>query len=62
MLMTVVTAFGWALGAAIRGALPLGGLAGFVAECALWLIVVGVVSSPLLIGRLRTRLSEMIPG
>jgi hypothetical protein len=62
VLMAVVTAFGWGLGVAIRFVLPLSGLVRFVAECALWLAVMALVGSPLLIARLRTRLSEVIPG
>jgi O-antigen/teichoic acid export membrane protein len=62
VLMVVVTAAGWALGAAIRLALPLDGLARFIAECALWLFVVGLAASPLASTGLRTRLAGLIPG
>jgi O-antigen/teichoic acid export membrane protein len=61
-LMVVVTAGGWALGAAIRFALPLDGFVRFIAECTLWLIIVGLAASPLASARLRGRLSDLIPG
>jgi hypothetical protein len=60
--MVIVTAGGWALGVAIRHSLPLDGFARFIAECTLWLIVVGLAASPLASARLRGRLSDMIPG
>jgi len=60
-MMATVTGFGWALGAAIRSVLPLSGFAGFVTECALWLVVMGLVASPLVNGRLRMRLAGLIP-
>jgi hypothetical protein len=62
LLIAVVTAFGWGLGVAIRSALPMSGLVRLAAECALWLVVVAVVASPLANARWRTKLSEMIPG
>jgi hypothetical protein len=61
-LMVVVTAGGWALGALIRSALPLAGLARFITECALWLMVTGLAASPLASGRLRARLTDFMPG
>jgi O-antigen/teichoic acid export membrane protein len=60
-MMATVTGFGWALGAAIRSVSPLSGFAGFVTECALWLVVMGLVASPLVNGRLRMRLAGLIP-
>jgi hypothetical protein len=62
VLMIVVTAGGWALGVAIRLALPLDGFARFIAECALWLFIVGLAASPLASERLRARLAGLIPG
>lgn len=62
LLMIVVTAGGWALGAAIRHTLPLDGFVRFIAECALWLVIVGLAASPLASARLRGRLSDLIPG
>jgi hypothetical protein len=61
-LMVVVTAGGLALGALIRSALPLAGLARFITECALWLMVAGLAASPLANRRLRARLTDFIPG
>jgi hypothetical protein len=61
MLMVVVTACGWSLGGAIQLALPLEGLARFVAECTLWLLIVAILASPILIGSLRSRLIAAIP-
>jgi hypothetical protein len=60
-LMVTVTLCGWGLGAAIRSLLPWAGLTRFVAECALWLCVVGVIASPLLSARLRDELVAKIP-
>jgi O-antigen/teichoic acid export membrane protein len=62
LLMVVVTACGWWLGVSIRLALSLDGFARFVAECALWLFVVGLAASPLASGRLRAWLSDLVPG
>ncbi len=61
-LMVVVTAGGWALGAAIRSALPFDGFARFIAECAIWLVIAGLAASPLASARLRARLTDFIPG
>jgi hypothetical protein len=61
-LMIVVTAGGWALGVAIRFALPGSGTVRFLAECALWLLVVAVVASPLAIARVRNGLASLIPN
>ena len=60
-LMVAVTLCGWGLGAAIRSLLPWTGLTRFVAECALWLCVVGVIASPLVSARLRDELVAKIP-
>jgi len=62
LLIVAVTACGWALGLVIRSLLPMSGLARLVAECALWLIVVAIVASPLASARLRTRVAETIPS
>jgi O-antigen/teichoic acid export membrane protein len=62
LLIALVTTCGWGLGVVIRSALPLDGLARLIAECALWLVVVAVVASPLASGRFRMKLAEMIPG
>ncbi len=60
-LMVTLTLCGWGLGAAIRSLLPWAGVTRFVAECALWLCVVGVIASPLLSARLRDELVAKIP-
>jgi O-antigen/teichoic acid export membrane protein len=60
-LMVTVTLGGWGLGTAIRSLMPWTGLTRFVAECALWLCVVGLVASPLLNARLRRELVAKIP-
>ena len=59
--MILVTSGGWALGAVIREWVPGTGLLRFVAECALWLIVVALLGSPLANKSLRDRLLEAIP-
>jgi hypothetical protein len=61
-LMVIVTAGGWVLGVAIRSALPGSGVVWFLAECALWLLVVAVVASPLAIARVRNGLASLIPN
>jgi O-antigen/teichoic acid export membrane protein len=61
-LMIAVSAFGWGVGYLIRSVLPLTGLAGFVVECALWLIVMALVASPLLRRKRRAKLAEIIPA
>jgi hypothetical protein len=61
-LMVVVTAGGWALGVAIGLVLPGSGLVRFLAECALWLLIVAVVASPLAIARVRNGLASLIPN
>jgi O-antigen/teichoic acid export membrane protein len=60
-VMVIVTAGGWALGSMIRSWLPGTGLTRFGAECALWLIVVALVASPILSGNFRNRLIAAIP-
>jgi O-antigen/teichoic acid export membrane protein len=60
-LMVTVTLCGWGLGMTIRSLIPWAGLTRFVAECALWLCVVGLVASPLVSARLRDELVGKIP-
>ena len=59
--MVTVTLCGWGLGTAIRSGIPWVGAARFVAECALWLCVVGLVASPLASARFRGRMVAGIP-
>jgi O-antigen/teichoic acid export membrane protein len=61
VVMVIVTSGGWGLGAAIRSLMPWGGLTGFVAECALWLVVVALIAGPLANRTLRNRLMAAIP-
>jgi hypothetical protein len=61
-LMAVVTVSGWCLGATIRGALPGTGLARFVAEGGLWLVIVGFAAAGLTHPRLRATLAQLIPN
>jgi O-antigen/teichoic acid export membrane protein len=60
-MMIAVTLAGWALGAAIRLALPWTGPARFFAECAIWLLVVAVAASPLAVRRIREKMVAAIP-
>jgi O-antigen/teichoic acid export membrane protein len=59
--MIATTLSGWALGVAIRSAIPWTGPARFIAECGLWLAVVALAASPLAVTRLRERLIASIP-
>ena len=61
-LMIVVTMLGWGLGVAIQSILPLAGLTRFIAECAIWLVVVAVAASPLANKRFRNELAGLIPS
>jgi O-antigen/teichoic acid export membrane protein len=61
MMATIVPA-GAALGEAIRLWLPGGGVAHFVIACALWLVVVAMVASPLMRREFRERLIARIPS
>jgi O-antigen/teichoic acid export membrane protein len=60
-VIIAVTLSGWGLGIAIRLAMPLTGLARFVAECSLWLVVVALAASPLAVRSIRARLIATIP-
>ena len=60
-LMTLVTSAGWVIGAMIRSWVPGTGLVRFVLECALWLMVVAAVASPLASASLRDGLIARIP-
>ncbi|WP_213770033.1 hypothetical protein [Bradyrhizobium sp. dw_78] len=61
-LMLTVIIGGWALGMLIRSMSPGAGLARFVSECALWLLVVALIASPLARAGLRERLSASLPS
>ena len=60
-MMIVTTLSGWGLGIAIRAAIPWTGPTRFVAECALWLVIVALAASPLAFGQIRQRLIAAIP-
>ena len=60
-VMAAVTLGGWGLGTLIRSWVPWTGLRGFVVECALWLVIVALVASPLVSRYLRDRLIAAIP-
>lgn len=63
LLMAIgIVASGWLIGLAITALVPGSGLVHFIVECAIWLIVVGVLASPLLSGALRERLRALIPA
>ncbi len=62
MIVVVVMPAGWLLGTVIRSAVPGTGLAHFVAECALWLVVTGLAALPFLRTGRRARLEAIIPN
>jgi hypothetical protein len=62
VLTVLVSAAGWALGLAIRSAMPGTGLSRFLLECALWLVVMAVAASPLTAKRVRDWLTNVIPA
>jgi hypothetical protein len=59
--MVLVTSAGWALGTLIRSWVPGTGLARFAFECALWLMVVTLLASPMASASFRNRLIAAIP-
>jgi O-antigen/teichoic acid export membrane protein len=61
-VIVFVTLAGWAVGAAIRAAMPGQGLLHFVGECALWLLIAAMIASPLSNGAIRARLAASIPN
>jgi O-antigen/teichoic acid export membrane protein len=61
LLMVCVTLGGWGLGTIIRSFAPGDGLAKFVFECMVWLMVVALLASPLANRALRDRLAAAIP-
>ncbi len=63
MLMGVgIVASGWLIGQAISLLVPGSGLVRFLVECAIWLVAVGLLASPLLNKALRVRLRARIPA
>ena len=61
-IMVAIVPGGAALGELIKHLLPGSGLLHFVAECALWLIAVALVASPLAIRGVRERVIAAIPS
>jgi hypothetical protein len=59
--MVTIVAGGVAVGVAIRYLLPGAGIAHFLIECALWLVAVALLASPLTNKPLRNRLEQAIP-
>ena len=63
MVMAVgIVASGWLIGQAIILFVPGSGLVHFILECAIWLLAVGGLASPLLNATLRERLRALIPA
>jgi O-antigen/teichoic acid export membrane protein len=60
-IMVTVVSIGAAIGTAIEYLLPGTGIAHFVGECALWLVAIALLGSPLASKALRQRLMEAIP-
>lgn len=60
-VMILVTPAGWVLGAIIHSWVPGSGLIRFVCECALWLVAVAAVASPLANASFRERLEAGLP-
>ncbi|MCK1499190.1 hypothetical protein [Bradyrhizobium sp. 188] len=53
---------GWGIGIAVAAVVPGSGLAHFLIECMVWLILVGLLASPLLSKGLRDHLMGLIPS
>ncbi|KYG98546.1 hypothetical protein [Bradyrhizobium sp. DOA1] len=61
-VMVTIVFGGWELGFVIHTMVPGVGMLRFLAECAIWSIVVALAASPLLIARVRTRLLAALPN
>ncbi|TPQ36247.1 hypothetical protein C2U70_12895 [Bradyrhizobium guangdongense] len=61
-VMVAIILGGWGLGLAIRAVVPGTGVPRFLAECAIWLVVVAVLASPLLMERVRGRVLAAVPN
>lgn len=62
LIMVVVMPAGWTLGTLIGSAVPGTGIAHFAAECALWLLLMGLAALPFVRPRNRARLEAIIPN
>jgi O-antigen/teichoic acid export membrane protein len=60
-VMILVMSAGWALGTIVRSWVPGTGLLRFAGECALWLMIVALVASPMVRANFRNRLIAAIP-
>jgi O-antigen/teichoic acid export membrane protein len=61
LMAIVIVVSGWLIGTSIAAVVPGSGLVHFIVECAVWLIVVGALTSPLLSVALRERLRALVP-
>lgn len=61
VMAVAIVLSGWVAGAGIASIVPGIGLPHFVAECTIWLMVAGTVTSPLLNRKVRERLTALIP-
>ncbi|WFU43652.1 hypothetical protein QA640_15175 [Bradyrhizobium sp. CB82] len=62
MVAMAIVLSGWGIGAIVTSRLAGGGLAHFLGECALWLVVVGILASPLLSKHVRDRARVLVPA
>jgi len=60
-VLILVTLGGWVLGEVIRSLLPGTGLTKFLGECALWLITILLIASPVAKVSVRRKLESMLP-
>jgi hypothetical protein len=60
-VMITVIAFGWIVGFLISSSIGKDGLVQFILECAIWLVVVGGLASPLANPKVRAYLDAAIP-
>lgn len=61
-VMAAIVLSGWAIGIGVASLAPGTGFAHFIAECAIWSLLGGLVASPLLSKRLRDALIVRIPA
>jgi O-antigen/teichoic acid export membrane protein len=61
MVAIVIVLSGWGIGTVVTSRVAGSGLAHFLAECVIWLVVVGSMASPLLSKGLRERMRGFIP-
>jgi O-antigen/teichoic acid export membrane protein len=59
---TAIVSMGWGIGLVVASQVDGSGLAHFIAECTIWLIVVSFTASPLASGKVRARLMAIIPA